>query len=109
MRRFVDKLSAFYDRRGAVCLGAAALILMALVLFGGRTIGLSNNGDFKRVMDASSLQFDADDGAFAFDSTYIISLTERSAAGNILKILSAPKAGKTIRPFRFRSSAYRSY
>jgi hypothetical protein len=38
-------------------------------------------------MDASSLQFDADDGAFAFDSTYIISLTERSAAGNILKIL----------------------
>lgn len=87
MRRFIDKLSAFYDKRGAVCLGAAALILMVLVLFGGRTIGLSNNGDFKRVMDAASLQFDADDGDFAFDNTYIITLTEQSAAGNILKIL----------------------
>lgn len=87
MRHFVEKLSAFYDRRGAVCLGAAAFLLMILILFGGRTIGLSDNGDYKRVMDASSLRFDGDDGAFAFDNTYIITLTEQSAAGNILKIL----------------------
>ena len=87
MRRFLDKLSVFYDKRGAVCFGVVSLALMVFILFGGRTIGLSNNGDFKRVMDASSLQFDADDSAFAFDNTYKINLTEQSAAGNIFKIL----------------------
>jgi hypothetical protein len=87
MRRVFEKLSAFYDKRGAVCFGIVAFALMLLVLFGGRTIGLSNNGDFKRIMDASSLAFDADDGSFAFDNTYRINLTEKSAAGNVLKIL----------------------
>jgi hypothetical protein len=87
MRRFLVKLSAFYDKRGSVCLGFIAFAVMLAVLFGGRTIGLSNNGDFLRVMDASSLQFDTDDGAFAFDNTYRIRLTESSAAGNVLKIL----------------------
>lgn len=87
MRGIYDKLSVFYDKRGAVCFGFAALVLMLFILFSGRTIGLSNNGDFQRIMDASSLQFDAPDGAFAFDSTYTITLTEPSAAGNISKIL----------------------
>ncbi|NLA86239.1 MAG: hypothetical protein GX847_02935, partial [Clostridiales bacterium] len=87
MLRFREKLSAFYDKRGAVCIGVAAFALMVFVLFGGRTIGLSNNGDFGRVMAASSLEFDSDDGAFAFDSTYRITLTEQSAARNVFKIL----------------------
>lgn len=60
----------FYDRHGALCLALAAALLMGLVLFAGGGAGLSNNGDFVRVMSANHLSFADSTAAFVYEDTF---------------------------------------
>jgi hypothetical protein len=87
MRRTTDKIRRFYDARGVLCWGLLALVLALAVLFAGKNIGLSNNGDFQRVMNASSLTFAGDEKAFTYNGRYKIELGDKSAAGNVAQIL----------------------
>jgi hypothetical protein len=87
MRRYFAKLGTLYDAHGALFWGAAALVLVLAVLFGGKHIGLSDNGDFKRVMDTTSLAFSGNETAYTFNDTYRIILSGTGAAGNTLRIL----------------------
>lgn len=87
MGRFLKKPGAFYDAYSAFIWGSFAFVLIVLVLFAGKNIGLSDNGDFKRVMDASSLSFTGDEAAYAYNGRYRIVLGQSGAAGNVLKIL----------------------
>ena len=50
-------LERVYRRYCGVVFCFAALLIVLLVLFGGSETGLSNNGDFVRVMRAASLSF----------------------------------------------------
>lgn len=67
--------------------GVLALVIILLVLFGGDEIGLSNNGDFVRVMRAASLSFGARMPAHTYADTFVINLSRGSAPENILAIL----------------------
>lgn len=80
---FVEKL----DRIQPYLLGAAALLLTLCILFAGGEIGLSDNGDFSRVMRASSIERTVDDSRFVYISEYRIVLQDRSAAENVFGIL----------------------
>ena len=80
---FVEKL----DRIQPYLLGAAALLLALCILFAGGEIGLSDNGDFSRVMRASSIARTVDDSRFVYISEYRIVLQDRSAAENVFGIL----------------------
>lgn len=85
--RAADKLADFYDRRNALCFGVAALLLILWALFAGRTAGLSDNGDFARVMNASSLEYRTADKAFVYVDEYTIRLTDGSLWDNLTRIL----------------------
>lgn len=87
MKRLFSRLSFLYDKRSPIIFGAAAFILSLFVLFGGRTIGLSNNGDFARVMHASSLKFGESNPAFTFQDRYEIELTKPRLLQNAVTIL----------------------
>ena len=76
-----------WRRRGHLWLALAAFLLVVLTLFAGGEIGLSDNGDFYRVMTASSLEAWEGDKAFTYIDTCRIVLTEDSAMGNVAKIL----------------------
>lgn len=60
----------FYEKHGALCLALAAALLMGLVLFAGGGAGLSNNGDFGRVMSANHLVFDDGTGSFVYEDSF---------------------------------------
>lgn len=87
MRRFLKKPGQFYDAHPAFFWGVIAFLLIVLVLFAGKNIGLSDNGDFKRVMDASSLVFTGDEASYSYNGRYRIVLGQSGAAGNVLGIL----------------------
>ncbi len=55
-------------------LGFLSFVLILTILFLGSEIGLSDNGDFKRVMSASSLSFETMDKSFVYIPSYIINL-----------------------------------
>ena len=76
-----------WRRRGSLWLALAAFLIIVLTLFAGGEIGLSDNGDFYRVMTASSLEAWEGNRAFTYIDTCRIVLTENSAAGNAVKIL----------------------
>ncbi len=76
-----------WKRWSPLGLALAAFCIILLTLFAGGEIGLSDNGDFYRVMTASSLEAFEGDDAFTYIGTCRIILTEDSAAGNIAKIL----------------------
>lgn len=71
---------------GAFC-GLVALLIIMLVLFGGSEIGLSNNGDFSRVMRASSLAFGDGRPSHTYVSEYAFSLPEGTRLQGVLHIL----------------------
>ena len=83
VRRFEDG----WRRWSPLGLALAAFLIILLTLFAGEEIGLSDNGDFYRVMTASSLEAWEGDKAFTYIDTCRIILTENSAVGNIAKIL----------------------
>lgn len=79
--------AALYDKYIVAFLAVLIFVIVLSILFAGDDIGLSDNGDFGRVMNASSLIFRETDKSFTYIDEYAISLTGNSALGNIFKIL----------------------
>ncbi len=67
--------------------GLLALALILWTLFAGDGIGLSNNGDFGRVMRAASLSFGPRTPSHTYVDTYVIDLSHGSALANVASIL----------------------
>jgi hypothetical protein len=84
-------LTALYDKYAVPFYAVIILLVILFVLFAGNNVGLSDNGDFSRVMDASSLLFNETDKSFTYIDEYRISLTENSAIMNAAKILFSLK------------------
>lgn len=82
-----ERLRAGWRRWNAAGFGALALVIVLLTLFAGETIGLSNNGDFARVMGASSLSFGEALPSHTYVDTYVIDLSHGSAGANLSAIL----------------------
>lgn len=82
-----ERLKAGWRRWNAAGFGALALVTVLLTLFAGETIGLSNNGDFARVMGASSLSFGEALPSHTYVDTYVIDLSRGSAGANLSAIL----------------------
>jgi len=70
-----------------VLLALIALIIMMLVLFLGNGVGMSDQSDFGRVMDASSLTHYVHDRAFVFIDRYTIILEPTSLLSNATRIM----------------------
>ena len=87
MRQWTNRLERGYRRHCGLLLGALALILVAATLFTHPGIGLSNNGDFVRVMSASSLSFGEQIPSHTYVDTFRISLPHGSAWENVASIL----------------------
>ena len=77
----------FYRRRCGLLYGVLALIIVLCVLFAGEEIGMSNNGDFGRVMRAASLDYGQRLPSFTYADAYTIDLSHGSAAANVRAIL----------------------
>lgn len=88
-KRLTDcgRLEELYRRWSGPLSGILALGIILCVLFAGDGIGLSNNGDFARVMRASSLSFGPRLPAHTYANTFVINLSRGSAPENILAIL----------------------
>lgn len=69
-RRPLAAAAAFWPRWQAFVLAGFAVLLMSVVLFSGGGIGLSNNGDFGRVMGTNSLEFADEPELFVYEDTY---------------------------------------
>lgn len=82
-----ERLTALYRTHCGLLYGALALLIILCVLFAGPDIGLSNNGDFGRVMSASSLTMGPIRPSYTYVDTYVISLKQNSAAANLASIL----------------------
>jgi len=76
-----------YRRWGDAVLALLALVIMLLVLFWGYNVGMSDQSDFGRVMDASSLTHYIHDRAFIFIDRYTIGLEDASLLSNAWRIM----------------------
>lgn len=77
----------FYEKHGAFCLALAAAVLMGLVLFAGDGVGLSNNGDYGRVMSTNSLTYADSTGSFVYEDTFRMVFEGPSAVGKLCRLL----------------------
>lgn len=77
----------FYDRFGPFLLAALAAVIMALVLFSGGGAGLSNNGDFGRVLSTNSLDYAESTGSFAYEDTFRMVFQGDSAGEKLWNLL----------------------
>ena len=77
----------FYDRFGPFLLSALAAVIMALVLFSGGGAGLSNNGDFGRVLSTNSLDYAESAGSFAYEDTFRMVFQGDSAGEKLWNLL----------------------
>ena len=68
-------------------LAALAAILMALVLFAGGGAGLSNNGDFGRVLSTNSLDYAESTGSFVYEDTFRMVFQGDSAGEKLWNLL----------------------
>lgn len=59
-----------YRRHNHWALALLALAVMGLVLFAGGGVGLSDNGDYGRVMDTNSLEWAVEDPRFVYQDTF---------------------------------------
>ena len=81
-------------RYQAFFLAGIAAILMSIVLFSGGGIGLSNNGDFGRVMGSNSLEFAQEPELFVYEDTYRMKLQGDSPGEQLWNLLfSTEKIG----------------
>ncbi len=87
MTHRTSRLETGYRKYCGLLFGALALIIVACVLFAGDGIGLSNNGDFGRVMAASSLGFGDTLPSHTYVDTFRITLSHDSALENVASIL----------------------
>ena len=76
-----------YRRWGNPLLALIALAIMLSILFFGHNVGMSDQSDFGRVMDASSLAHYVHDRAFVFIDRYTIILEPASLLSNAFRIL----------------------
>ena len=76
-----------YRRWSNVVLAFLALAIMLSVLFLGHNVGMSDQSDFGRVMDASSLTHYVHDRAFIFIDRYTIILEPTSLFSNAWRIM----------------------
>ncbi len=70
-----ERLGKLYDRFGAPGLSVLALLALVLTLYAGGSVGLSDNGDFFRVMDAACLK-GSEGGTFLYGSRFTMDLGE---------------------------------
>ena len=87
----MSRREALWRRWGSLLLALAAFAITAATLFARGGIGLSDNGDFYRVMTASSLEQAVEDRSFRYVDTFRIRLEEDSALGNVSRILFSPE------------------
>ena len=76
-----------YRKHCGAFYGLVALLIILLVLFGGSEIGLSDNGDFSRVMRASGLAFGDVKPRHTYVSEYAFSLSEGTRLQGVRHIL----------------------
>lgn len=76
-----------YEKYNALLLALAAAVLMAVVLFVDGGTGLSNNGDFNRVMITNSLAFAESRGVFAYEDTFRMVFEGSSSAEKLSNLL----------------------
>lgn len=74
-------------RWNGLIFGALALAVVLCVLFAGDDVGLSNNGDFSRVMHASSLSYGERIPSHTYADAYTIDLSHGSWPANLASIL----------------------
>lgn len=79
-----------YFRRGGLLFALLALVILCWTLFCGSPVGLSNNGDFGRVMGAAGLTYRDQVPSHTFVDTFAIRLEGPSVFQNILRILFSP-------------------
>lgn len=77
----------FYDRFGPFLLATLAAVIMALVLFAGGGAGLSNNGDFGRVLSTNSLDYAESTGSFVYEDTFRMVFQGDSAGEKLWNLL----------------------
>lgn len=80
-------LARQYRRWNGAVFGMLALIVVLWVLFAGEDVGLSNNGDFGRVMEASSLSYGDRTPSYTYVDAYVIDLSHGSWPANLGSIL----------------------
>jgi len=81
-----------WDRWANAAMALIAFLIILTVLFYGDNVGLSDQGDFTRVMSVSSLSHLTDDRAFVFIDRYAIDLEEdASLLSNISRIMFSPQ------------------
>ena len=85
MRR--ERFEEFYYRWGNAVFGILAFFVMMFILFAGNNVGLSDQGDFNRVMYTASLTHETYERGFVFIDRYIIFLVGDSAFSNGVRIL----------------------
>jgi len=83
----MERVIGLYRRWGDVLFALFALIIVLMVLFWGTPVGLSDNADFSRVMDAASLSRGTAAHAFVFVDTFEIRVEEGSLLSNVSRIL----------------------
>lgn len=76
-----------YRRWNGLIFGLLALAIVLCVLFAGEEIGLSNNGDFSRVMGACSLSYGERIPSHTYADAYTIDLSHGSWSANLSSIL----------------------
>lgn len=83
----MEKAKSLYDGYGNILLGLLAFLLIVFTLFGGDEIGLSDNGDFDRVMRTNSIEKTDDGSSFVYVSGYKMSLEGESAREHLEGLL----------------------
>lgn len=79
--------AAVYRRYSGLFFGGLALLIVLAVLFWGDNIGLSNNGDFNRVMRAASLSYGDVTPSYTYAEEYVIELSGDTLGQNLRGIL----------------------
>ncbi len=87
MKPWASRLGTGYRKYCGLLFGVLALIVVSCVLFAGQDIGLSNNGDFVRTMNACSLSFGDRIPSHTYADTFRISLPHDSPWENVASIL----------------------
>jgi len=83
----MEEKTCLYRRWGDLLFALLALVIILTVLFWGSSVGLSNNGDFGRVMNASSLMRTETRASFVFVDEFEIQVVESSLFSNVARVL----------------------
>lgn len=82
-----EKLNKLYDRWGALVLALLALVLMCWTLFGAGGAGLSDNGDFGRILRTNSMEYAGEKTPFVYRDEFTMTFrggTRAEKLGNLL-------------------------